>query len=270
MPDWAWTWLFQIVNFLILMFLLKRFLYGPILRAIDRREKKIAAHFEAAEEKEQEAIGKSESLDVARKKFDAEREGLLAAAKTDAEKTRQELTAKARAEVDELASRWRDDLERQKDAFLDDLQRRAGEQVCAVAKKVLADLADAQLERLMVGVLVRRLAELSDDDKKQVTTALADSGKPLVVASAWELPAEIRKQVETAVREHIAKDVEIVFETAPEITCGVELRAEGREISWTVEGYVQGIRDALASVLDETLAKQQEAKAQEEKEPGDA
>ena len=254
MQPWVWTWIFQIANFLILVLLLKRFLYGPILKAIDRRQGKIAAHFEAAEEKEQEAIRKSETLDADRQKFDAERAGLLAEAKADAEKTRSDLTEKARAEIDELAARWREDLTREKDAFLDDLERRAGEQITAVARKALADLADVELERLMIGVLVRRLAEVSDDDRKQLAEALGKSGAPLVVATSWELPEKDRDAVAAAVGEHLVKDVEIRFETAPEITCGIELRAEGREIAWTVAGYIQGIREALAAVLDEKLA----------------
>ena len=265
MPNWAWTWIFQIVNFLILMYLLKRFLYGPILKAIDQREKKIAAHFEAAEQKEQDAIRKNETLDAEKRDLDAKRESMLVDAKADADKHRKELTAEAQKQVEALSERWREDLERQKDAFLEDIATRAGEGVCAVARKTLADLADAKLEGLMVGVLLRRLAEVPDTERSELAKVVKASGKPLIVATAWELPEEGRKQVAAAIGEHVAKDVEVAFETAPEITCGIELRTECRKISWTVAAYIQGIRDQLAGVIDEKIEKKQPKKKEEPK-----
>jgi F-type H+-transporting ATPase subunit b len=48
--DW-FTVFAQIVNFIILIFLLKRFLYGPIIAAIDKREENISARITEAEEK---------------------------------------------------------------------------------------------------------------------------------------------------------------------------------------------------------------------------
>jgi F-type H+-transporting ATPase subunit b len=250
-PDWAWTWIFQIINFLILVYLLKRFLYGPILRAIDRREKKIAAHFEAAQEKEQEAARKNEEVDAAKRELDERRESILAEAKAEAERTRDELTSKARAEVDEQLERWRADLERERDAFLDEIERHAGEQVCAVAKQALADLADAELERMMADVLVGRLDEMTDDDRDAFARVVRESGEPVTVATAWELPEDDRGKLAAAVADKLVKDVEVRFETAPEIACGIELRAAGREISWTVGGYVTAVRDALAAMIDE-------------------
>lgn len=275
--DW-WTFIAQVFNFLILVVLLRIFLYKPVLRAMDQRRDKIASHFEAAEQKEKEAEEKSAALDGEKRKFDGERGSLLKAAKEEAGKQREELTEKARREVAELAGRWRKDLEREKSSFLEDMQRRAGDQVCAVARKVLADLADAELERRMAGVLIQRLVDLSDEDRGEFTQALAELGGDLVVATAWELPKEDQDRLTKAVHEQIAKDVEVAFETAPELACGIELRGAGREISWTIASYVEGIRDSLAEAVDEKVgleaaraeAEAAEAAAAEEKksEPG--
>lgn len=260
------TWGAMIVNFLILMLLLRIFLYRPILKAIDQRDGKIAAHFEAAEEKEQEAIRKSEELDEERKKFDAERELLLAGVRAEAEKTRVDLTAKVRGEIDELSARWREDLERERESFLTDLERRAGEGICAMTRKALADLADAELERLMVGVLLRRLGDLPESERAELAKAADESGKPLVVATSWELPEDDRKKVSASVRKNVADDIEIQFEAAPEITCGIELRAGGREVSWTVEGYIQSIREELAAVIEDRVRVPSEEASEESEE----
>ena len=60
--DW-FTVLAQIINFLILIYLLKRFLYGPIIRAMEEREKKMVADQDRAKNAEKEAERMSSELE---------------------------------------------------------------------------------------------------------------------------------------------------------------------------------------------------------------
>lgn len=260
-PNWVW----QIVNFLILLILLRKFLFRPVTKAMDRRAAKIAAHFDAAEQKETEAIEKSEALDGEKKELQAGRDAMLAEAKADAEKLRHELSEKAREEVAAQAERWHDDLRREKDAFVQQMQKRIGEQVCTVAAKALEDLASADLERAMVNVLVGKLESLPDEERKELVDSINESGEPVVVATAWELPGDDRERATAAVRKHIAKDASIEFAVAPELTCGVELRVAGREIAWTVESYVQGLGEALTEAIDNKARKPEPKKPKAKK-----
>ncbi len=259
------TLLAQVVNFLILVLLLRHFLYRRIVRAMDQREKKIASHFEAAEEKAQEAAARAEALQREKDDLEGQRESLLAEARRHADEQRQELTREAREEVQVQADRWREDLQRGKEAFLREMHETAGRQVCAVARRALAELADAELERAMVGVLLRRLEELSPEGRRELTDAMADEGKGLVVATAWELPEADRDLAAQAVKKHLAVEAEVGFETDPELTCGIELRGGGRRVSWTVESYVDGIRQQLAEAVDRTVAAESQRAESEEK-----
>ena len=251
--DW-WTFVFQIVNFLILVFLLRYFLYGRVVRAMDQREKKIASHFEAAEQKAAEATASAEAAAREKAELAAKREALLQAARDETARHRQELTDKAREEVGRQAARWHEDLEREKEAFLQEMQQRAGKQVCDVARRALADLADADLERRMAAVLAGRLKDLSDADRRELAEALRASGGNLAVATAWELPAEDRDRVARAVHEDVSQEASVAFETDAAVGCGIELRAAGRKVAWTIEGYLQGIREHLAAAIDERIA----------------
>lgn len=264
--DW-WTLFFQAVNFLILVLLLRHFLYGRIVRAMDQREKKIASHFEAAEQKAQDAAARAEALQREKDELEGQRESLLSEARRQADEQRQELTRQAREEVQAQADRWREDLQRGKEAFLREMHETAGRQVCAVARRALAELADAELERAMVGVLLRRLEELSPEGRRELTDAMAAEGKGLVVATAWELPEADRDLAAQAVKRHLAGEAEIRFEADPELTCGIELRGGGRQVSWTVESYVDGIRQQLAEAVDRTVAAESQRAEPEEKAP---
>ena len=81
--DW-FTVVAQAINFLILVWLLKRFLYKPILHAIDEREKGIAAQLAEAEAKKAEAQKERDDFQHKNEAFDQERAALLKKATDEA------------------------------------------------------------------------------------------------------------------------------------------------------------------------------------------
>ena len=93
----------QAINFLILVWLLKRFLYKPILHAIDEREKGIAAQLASAEAKTAEAQKDRDDFQHKNEAFDKERAALLKKATDDASAERQRLLDEAKKDADDLA-----------------------------------------------------------------------------------------------------------------------------------------------------------------------
>ena len=67
--DW-FTVAAQALNFLVLVWLMKRFLYKPILHAIDEREKRIAAEMANADKKKAEAEKESDEFKHKNEEFD--------------------------------------------------------------------------------------------------------------------------------------------------------------------------------------------------------
>src|ERR1700677_5110648 len=86
----------QVINFLILVWLLKRFLYKPILQAIDQREKGIATQLAQAEAKRAEAQKQCDDFQHKNEAFDQERASLLKKAEEEANAQRQRLLEDAR------------------------------------------------------------------------------------------------------------------------------------------------------------------------------
>src|SRR5476651_998000 len=105
--DW-FTVAAQAINFLILVWLLKRFLYKPILHAIDEREKGIATQLAEAEAKKAEAHQESDDFQHKNAAFDQEREALLKKATDDASIERQRLLDEARKDADSLLTKRKD------------------------------------------------------------------------------------------------------------------------------------------------------------------
>lgn len=245
--DW-FTVVAQALNFLILVLLLKRFLYGPIIRAMEEREARIAARLAEAGRMKEEAAQEAESYRQQNQELQETRAELLGQARTEAESRRQELLQKARAEIDEARARWQKALQQEQDVFLQELRRRTISQVHATARRALADLADTDLETHLAHVFIQRLQQTAEDG--EVAAALRQAAQEIVVRSAFEISPELRQTILGVVQEQTQDDVEARFETAPDLICGIELAADGYKIAWSLADYLDSLEEELFKSLE--------------------
>src|SRR5215510_12857702 len=108
--DW-FTVVAQSINFLLLVWLLKRFLYRPILSAMDAREQRITAQLHDAEALKQEAEAQSKDLRAASEEFARRKQALFDEAKAEADTTRERLSEEARHEIQSLRRKWHETLQ---------------------------------------------------------------------------------------------------------------------------------------------------------------
>lgn len=259
--DW-FTVVAEIVNFLILVALLKYFLYDRIIGIADERESKIAARFEEAEKKRQKAEKEAERFRSQQQELDEHREELMTQAREEAEQRRRELIEQARQEVEAQKEQWQQTVQREQDAFLKELRLEAGQQTIRLARRSLADLAGADLEKQMIERFLERLKALSDEEQAKIADSLQDSGRQPIITTAFDLSSENREQLMTAIREQFGNSVEGNFNTAPDLICGIELKANGHKIAWSLDNYLDNLADNLARVLQEE-APRQEAESDE-------
>lgn len=242
--DWL-TVSAQIVNFLILVWILKRLLYQPVLDAMAAREQRIAARLDAAGERERQAQAAADEHRRAREQLAEARERILSEARAAAEEERKRMEAQARAELAVARDRWQQEVNAEKAEFLDRLQRRSVEAVTAMARKTLTSLADADLQSRMVAVFEQRLQHLDADARR----TLAEDGGPLEVVTAFELGDGDRRRVESAVRAIAGPERAIEFASSPELICGIELIAGGHRVSWNVADFADDLAERIDHVL---------------------
>ena len=248
--DW-FTVAAQIVNFLILVALLKYFLYDRIIKAMDERQQHIAARLDEAERLRQEADAEAAVHRQKQHELEAKRAELLAQAKADADSQRQELLAKARQEVESLQDRWQQAIRDEKDAFLRDLRQRTSQQMLAMARHALRDLADAELEQQMLAAFLDKLQTLDAEAWEAMAMTQQDAKQPLVIHSAFAVPQAARQRLQHLLQERLGEAVTVRFETAPEVMCGIELQTDGQKIAWSLEHYLETLEESLAAVFDE-------------------
>lgn len=247
--DW-FTVAAQAVNFLLLLWLLQRFLYGPITRAMAERRARIAAAVEEAAETRRAAQREAAEYRERLADLDRRRDALLDQADEEAAARREQLIAEARADVERTEAHWRDALRREQDWFRHTLRRRTAEEVVALARAALGDLADTALEAATIRVFLRRMDALDDAEASAMAGAFgAQDGGAVVVRSAFELGDDDRCAITAALRRRVPTLPALRFETDPALGLGMELRTAGWKLAWTLDEYL----DAMESRLVETL-----------------
>jgi len=248
----------QVVNFLVLVWLMKRFLYKPILDAIDARERRIAGELADAERMKAEAGEEREEFERRREALEHSREEVLAAARREARDERQNLLSQAREEAEALRARQNEALKRERDCLLDEIARRTRDETFAIARKTLADLAGTGLDKRASLVFAERLRALDAPSRSDL--ALDAQSGPLRVRSAFELSDESRAVVRSAVDEILGGRGEVRFETGPDLIGGIEILTGNRRISWNIEEYLAQMQKGM----DELFAKKASGAESEE------
>ena len=257
--DW-FTVVAQALNFLILVWLLKRFLYQPILDAIDAREKRIALELADADTKRADAKKERDEFQQKNEVFDQQRAALLGKAMEEAKTERQRLLDDARHAADALATKRQEALRSEQRSMSEALSHRARDEVFAIASKALGDLATTSLEERMGEVFTRRLREMDAKAKAALGEALKTASEPALVRSAFELPADQRAAIQNAINETFSADIPLHFATAPEVVCGIELSTNGQKVGWSITDYLA----SLEKGVDELLKEKDKAEPQSE------
>jgi F-type H+-transporting ATPase subunit b len=252
--DW-FTVAAQGVNFLILVWLLKRFLYEPVLNAIDAREKRVAAQLTEAATERSKAQQERSTYESRNASFDTEREQLLSTARSAAEQERQALLQKARAEYESLRAKLFQEFTDEHEELTRAIVSRVLTEVFAIARRLMGDLSDRNLEERIVEIFVRRLHSLSDEDRAGLRSRLAGGGgggtggHPIRVRSAFELSASQRAGIESELKQVIATSNAVEYEQAPELLGGIELTANGYRLRWSIEDYLGSLRQQIDLAL---------------------
>jgi F-type H+-transporting ATPase subunit b len=239
----------QLLNFLILVWLMKRFLYQPILDAIDAREKRIAAELAGAAAKQAEAEQAREDLRHKDAAFDQQRATLLRQAVDAAQEERQRLLEEARQAADTLSAKRRQALAQEQQHLSDELARRTRDEVFAIVRKALADLAGIGLEARMSEVFVQRLRDLDSATRDDLVSTLVPGSDPVLVRSAFDLPAPQRSAIQAVLEDLFATRIQLQFETAPKLINGIELSVNGRKLGWSITDYLSAMEKSVGELL---------------------
>ncbi|ACB01190.1 MULTISPECIES: F0F1 ATP synthase subunit B [Cyanophyceae] len=243
--DW-FTVFAQILNFVILLGLLRWFLYKPILQVMAKRQAQLAEQWQTATDLQAQAHQALEQYHQEQQSLQAQRASFLAAARAAADEERQRQLLTLREDIQAQREAWEADLHQEQRAFFHTLRQQVSQQVVAIARQALRDLANATLEQQVVARFCEQLQHLSPAQRQQINH-LETPPEAVFIRTAFPLDVTHQAQIKQSLATTLELDgTPIHFVTVPELGCGIELKLAGQEIVWGLDPYLDQLEQTLA------------------------
>lgn len=220
--DW-WTIGLQTINFAILVWLLRRFLYKPVLRMIDARKAEIQRQYDAAKAAEEKAQRQLAGVEADRAGIEAERTAALQDAARQAQAMMEARRSQSQREAQALLDGTRKTLVAERERALDEARRMAIDLGAEFAQKLLAQMpvelrAEGWIERIE-----QYVDALAKPEREALCRQLAD-GSPLAVVTASPLPAASAAAWRERLQRLFGTTAAIAFDVDAALIAGAELR----------------------------------------------
>jgi len=238
----------QLINFALLLVLLRVFLYKPVLNVMEQREEHLALAWSEAERVQAEAQAEAAELAAARAGMDRERRRRLELVEAEAERLRAGRLREVEAETAAFRASQGEALEEGRKKAVAALQDRSAELLLSELRATLDDLADDDLERRTTAVFARRLRELEPAHVAELRAAALEAAP--VIATAFELGEAQRRELAELVNDVTSTTTPPSFVIDDRLLFGVELTVGAVRVA--VSGYER--LAALEAGFDQALA----------------
>ena len=151
--------------------------------------------------------------------------------------------------ADAASSKRQESLRAEEQNLHQAISRRTQQEVFAIARKTLSDLATVSLEERLGEVFTRRLREMNGNTKDALGKALKTSSDPGIVRSTFDLPADQRAAIQNALNETFSAEVRVRYETTPDLIGGIELTANGQKVAWSIADYLASMEQGVDELL---------------------
>ena len=241
--DWS-TFLLEVVNFLVLIWILKRFLYQPVLAVIARRRAAIEAALGEARDGQRRAEALRAQYEGRLADWERERQGARAALERELEGERARALASLREAIDQEREKSRVQDERREG----ERRQRCEEQALALgarfATRLLERLAGPEVEPSILALVLEDLEKLPDEQRSVLRRAWEASNGPAEVVSARPLEAGPRAELEQALRGLLGPGLACEYRMDEALGAGLRISLGPWTLGANLQDELEGFADA--------------------------
>ena len=250
------TFVAQIINLIVLLFLLRKFLYLPVLRAVDKRQKEIASELHQAEEAKKNALAKEKIWQQKLNDLEAQKQEIINNARVEAGLLLEKLQARNQKIAEAQYEHWQQNFKAEQQNFEVVLQQLVIEHFRSFSQKVIKQMAGASLSETVIERFKEKFSKISATEKAEFVQAAQKTGKT-VVQTAHKLSKKQKESLEMFLQQqlNLPKNVRFSFEEKKELICGVSLQIGEQAVAWNFESYLQDFRRHLSDEIMHLLSR---------------
>jgi len=240
--NWS-TFVLEIINFLVLVWILKRFLYQPVLDVIARRREGIEKRLSDAETVHAEAEALQKQYEGRLSDWERERQAAREslAAEIDAERERR--LAELDTSIQQAQEKARAGEARRAEQVSRKMEESALAQGSRFATRILEQASGPELEARLTELLISELAELPEEQAVKLHNHVRNNADSALVTSAYPLAEERRRRLEQAIKAVTGPDRGVQFEQDSELIAGVRVTIGAWVLAANVREELRGFAE---------------------------
>lgn len=237
------TLIAQIINLVILLYLLRRFLYIPVLKAVEQRQNLIENELNEAAETSKKAHDLELKCLQKMSEIEVEKQAILANVQQEAENLSVKLSHEAKKQFEDDKKLWKSKLKAEQKTFELAIQELIVEHFRTFAIDALHQMADVKLNDLIIEKLKDKILSLSTKKRLEFSEAYKQK-KEINIQSAEKLTLDKQKSLQSFITEQfgLSDKIKFKFTLNPDLVCGVSIQAEEQLISWNLANYLEEFR----------------------------
>lgn len=236
----------QLINFLILVWLLKRFLFQPVLNVMKERESLIDSQLNEAALRMSEADVVEREHQRAIASLENEKASILANAVKETDDEKKRLMDEAREENTVLRKAWNDSLDAEKSELVDAFRSSIATSTCRVTDALLKKISNRSLNEQMLNSFIDQLGTLETTTKNKIQR----NQSTLTMTTATSLSAPLKRKFAQSVHKNLEIDSPIDFLVDDSLIAGAQFNANGICLNWNIKAMLEDLEDDLSQVME--------------------
>ncbi|MEJ2684384.1 MAG: F0F1 ATP synthase subunit delta, partial [Candidatus Sulfobium sp.] len=233
------TFLFQIVNFIVLLFILKRLLYKPVREIIEKRRAAIDKTVQDAEKTRQDALELREKYGEEMARLKDLRAQTLERLQEEAMEEKKRLLGRAEEEAGRVIERDKAIFDAEKKRLQAELKDEAIDTACVMAENLLKDLSDEDIHRAVYRRLLKGLEEIAKDLSGM---GGKDEEIRVEIASAYPLGGEELEKFGATLESLLSRKVAVDTAIDENLIAGARIKAYDKVYNFSLSGQVDLFR----------------------------
>ncbi len=237
------TFIFEIVNFFILLWLLKKLLYKPVISLLLERKKLIDSRLEEAKRAKEKAENLKAEYESLLKKMEEKKKTELARITQEVEERKKYLEEQLKKELELERERFLSSLEAEREKFLNRIKEDVVKLSVTFSSKLLEKLADKHIHQKLVELSFELLKKLPEEERKTVSNEIRSRGT-IQIESAYPVSDKELKTLNRIFKDIFGIEVKISVLTDPSLVAGIRIHAGSKLIDGSIKGQL-GVLEML-------------------------
>lgn len=245
------TYLFEIINFFILLWILKKLLYNPVISVLKKRKEYVDKRIKEAEEAEERAKKLKEEYERLLNQIEETRKSKIAEVTKEVEQEKEKLYQQMRKELDAERQKFLESLETYKKEVLSEIKEEAVKTSLEFTSKLLSYFADKNLHKKLIDIAIEGIRNINPEEIDNIASELKEHNV-ITIETTFPLDEEDISKIKKVVKDVFGVDVSIKTEENKNLIAGIKIHLSSKMIDSSIEGNLSVFETILRSKIEIT------------------